>query len=99
MFIGYLFMILGQAGVLTGFNFCMNVVSTTWFAGLIFMFEIWFQLDRRREIPFKSPPTKVSHHQYMEMVEAGHDVAVIDDLVVDLTKYHFHHPGGAFVLK
>jgi cytochrome b involved in lipid metabolism len=51
------------------------------------------------EIQFKSPPTKVSHHQYMEMVEAGHDVAVIDDLVVDLTKYHFHHPGGAFVLK
>ena len=35
----------------------------------------------------------------MEMVEAGHHVAVIDDLVVDLAKYHFHHPGGAFVLK
>lgn len=99
MFIGYLFMIGGQAGVLTGFNFCMNVVSTVWFAGLILIFEIWFQFDRRREIQFKSPPTKVSHHQFMEMVEAGHQVAVIDDLVVDLAKYHFHHPGGAFVLR
>ena len=92
-------MIGGQAGILTGFNFCMNVVSTVWFAGSILLFEIWYQLDRRREIQFKSPPTKVTHHQYMEMVEAGHDVAVIDDLVVDLTKYAFHHPGGAFVLK
>lgn len=77
----------------------MDVVSTIWFGGIILLFEIWYQFDRRREIQFKSPPTKVSHHQFMEMVEAGHHVAVLDDLVVDLAKYHFHHPGGAFVLK
>ena len=42
MFVGYLFMALGQAGIYTGFNFCMNVVSIVWFAGLILGFEIWF---------------------------------------------------------
>lgn len=62
MFVGYLFMAGGQAGIYTGFNFCMNTVSIAWFAGLLLMFEIWFQLDRRREIQFTSPPTKVTHH-------------------------------------
>jgi len=33
------------------------------------------------------------------MVESGHKVAVIDDLVVDMEKYLFYHPGGAFVLE
>jgi len=50
MFTGYLFMIGGQAGILSGFNFCMDVVSTVWFGGLILIFEIWFQYDKRREI-------------------------------------------------
>jgi cytochrome b involved in lipid metabolism len=35
----------------------------------------------------------------MEMVESGHQVAVIDDLVVDMEKYYFYHPGGKFVLS
>lgn len=99
MFIGYCFMVGGQAGILTGFNYCMNLVSTMWFVGILTCFEVWFQLDRRKEIPFKAPHTKVTHHQFMEMVEAGHHMVVLDDLVIDLRKYHFHHPGGAFVLK
>lgn len=95
---GYIFIHLGHWGIWTGGGPDQTLCTIVWFYGLILLFEIWHQFDRRKEIPFRTPPTKISHHQFMEMVESGHQVAVIDDLVVDMEKYLFYHPGGAFVL-
>lgn len=95
---GYIFIHIGHWGIFTGGGIRQTLTTVFWFYGILFLFEIWHQFDRRREIPFKTPPTKISHAQFMEMVESGHKVAVIDDLVVDMEKYLFYHPGGAFVL-
>ena len=62
---GYFFIHLGHWGIISGGNTTQTITVVVWFYGLIALFEIWHQFDRRKEIPFKTPPTKISHDQFM----------------------------------
>ena len=61
--------------------------------------EIVHQLKLRREVPFIRPEAAMSKTEFEKAIANGRKLVLLDELVLDITKFIDQHPGGRFVLN
>ena len=52
-----------------------------------------------REDPFFKHERNMSVEEFEEAIAAGEKLVVLDEVVLDISKYIDFHPGGKFVLE
>ena len=61
--------------------------------------EIAFFWFKKQETKFKSPQETISHQEFLHRVHVSKEqLVLLDDLVLDVSRFMDNHPGGKFVL-
>ena len=68
------------------------------FIGLLLGGELWYQYMMRTEIPFTKVDKVMSPQEFEKRIEQGEKLVILDDMVLDVSKFYTLHPGGTFVL-
>ena len=68
------------------------------FVLVIIASEGFYQVDIRKESTFNEPHIVIKKEEFDERVKEGEQLVILDDLVLDISKYKPNHPGGRFVL-
>ena len=65
---------------------------------ILITLEMIYQLFMKMDIKFKDKDEDLSQEEFQERIRAGEWLVVIDDLVLDVSKYARYHPGGMFLI-
>jgi Cytochrome b5-like Heme/Steroid binding domain len=105
---GYLILFVTQVTLVTGglayadrgYSLAKSLViaEIVVFSFLVLIFEIFFQIYKRKEQPFKEVGEIISRDDFDARVAEGEHLVLLDDLVLDVSKFKSEHPGGQFVL-
>ncbi len=69
---------------------------------LVVIFEVFHYKSKQGEVTFTGGDgglIYITKDEFNQRLAEGENLALIEDLVVDLSKYKFNHPGGKFVLE
>mmetsp|Transcript_3678 Transcript_3678/g.3606 ORF Transcript_3678/g.3606 Transcript_3678/m.3606 type:complete len:189 (+) Transcript_3678:146-712(+) len=61
--------------------------------------ELVFQWYKRRNVIYITPMINISNEQFAIRVKQGEELLILEDLVLDISKYKYRHPGGRFSLE
>jgi Cytochrome b5-like Heme/Steroid binding domain len=105
---GYLVIFVSQVTLVTGglayaerghtLARILVILEVILFAILVIVFEIFFRNYRGKEQPFKEVNEIISRADFDERVAAGHHLVLLDDMVLDVSRFRSEHPGGQFVI-
>jgi cytochrome b involved in lipid metabolism len=76
-------------------------VSIAQFLALVLLFaalETRHQCLIRRKEPFVKPKKIMDSQDFEERVNKGEKLMILDDLVLDVSEFINHHPGGKFFI-
>jgi hypothetical protein len=74
------------------------ILEVILFSVLVLIFEICFQVYKRKEQPFKEVQERISRQEFDEMIARGEKLVLLDDMVLDVRKFRSEHPGGQFLI-
>ena len=77
----------------------ITVGIVTFFFGVLIVGEIIHRKTLNKIVPFKEVEEKINEVEFRRQISQGKDLVLLDDMVLDVTKFIFHHPGGKFLLK
>ena len=84
----------------TNSNATLGIISLILFFLVILCAETYYQIIKRRPAVFDNQRQfSIGINQLNERLAIGQELVVLDDLVLDISKYKFYHPGGLFVLE
>jgi cytochrome b involved in lipid metabolism len=63
------------------------------------VFEIWHQITLRGETPYQKSEKLITSDELEYRVEKGEKLVILDDMVLDVSNWMIHHPGGRFVIE
>ena len=69
------------------------------FFTLLAIGEIVYQVRLRRTVDFVEPTVSMSAEVFQQALTNGRKLVILDELVLDVTKFIDQHPGGRFVLS
>ena len=75
------------------------IASSMIFLVLIFVMEITYQIIKRRESPFKKTNNIISINEFYSRIRKGDYLVILDDMVLDMSKFRWNHPGGNFTIE
>lgn len=61
--------------------------------------ELYYWLMLRREDPFVQPKLVISQSEFDNRLKRGEQLVVLDNLVLDVSRFKNNHPGGRFLLE
>jgi hypothetical protein len=65
---------------------------------LLATFEIFYQLYKKKEQPFREVHERIPRHEFDEMIARGEKLVILDDMVLDVRRFRSEHPGGQFLI-
>ena len=63
------------------------------------MFEIIYRINKYQDADFAPPKKVIDEETFERWVKAGEKLVLLDDMVLDIGAFAYHHPGGAFLLE
>ena len=69
----------------------------TFFVVLI-IFETVFRIIRSKEDTFKDPDREVTYEEFRARIDRGEELVILDDLILDVSRFRYNHPGGNFLI-
>lgn len=105
---GFLLIALSQITILLGTlyynsmygsNTSNGIINICVFYGLLIVIEIIHQIFKRQETPFKTCRVFITSEEFDQRITQGEKLVLLDDLVLDVSKYCDNHPGGKFLLE
>jgi hypothetical protein len=66
---------------------------------VFFIMEIIYRWRIRFDCEFIEPQDIMTLDEFKERVELGEKLVLLDDLVLDVKRYSYYHPGGFFALE
>jgi len=75
---------------------CCNYV---FYIFLLAILECQHRAWLRKEEPFVKVQKNMNIHEFEEAVASGDQLCILDEFVLDVSKFTKHHPGGQFVIK
>lgn len=111
--LGYLFILGGQGGLITGIKMQrpdmgidtpIEWIQLAVLVVIVITFEIWHQRAANTEIPFKaaivsSENRLITSVEFESLIRSGQELVIIDDMVIDVSRFMLQHPGGQFSLR
>lgn len=76
----------------------MSIAGFVIIFALVALFEILHQNYKRKEQPFADTEKLISRNEFDERIKRGEQLVLLDDLVLDVSRFKYEHPGGAFLL-
>lgn len=61
--------------------------------------EFYFRRYRKVYVPYNDPKLEMSSEEFYERVKRGEKLVLLNDMVLNVSKYMFNHPGGKFVIS
>jgi len=61
--------------------------------------ELRHQRIMMEEVPYVTPRTVMTLHQFEDLLRQGRKLMILDDLVLDVGEFYKVHPGGKFVIE
>ncbi|CDW73069.1 cytochrome b5-like heme steroid binding domain containing protein [Stylonychia lemnae] len=61
--------------------------------------EITFQVQKRRIGQYDNIDRVITVQDFKERIRRGHELVILDDMVLDVSQYQFNHPGGRFTIS
>jgi len=77
----------------------LGIVNVVLFFSVLFIAEVIFRAIRRKETPFVSPSKTMKIADFDNLIQSGHKLVILDDLVLDVSQYMPEHPGGKFLIE
>ena len=74
------------------------ILEVILFSVLIITFEIFYQVYKRKEQPFRDVPERIPRHEFDERIARGDKLVLLDDMILDVRKFRSEHPGGQFLI-
>jgi hypothetical protein len=76
----------------------MNWISMIWF---IVVMEIIYRKLKSLDSDFITPELKevIDEKTLEKRIILGQKLVILDDMVLDISDFAYHHPGGAFLLE
>ncbi len=74
-------------------------LSFGFFIIMLIVGEIVYQCNMFKHVPLKEIDTVMTPKEFESRVEKGELLVILDDLVLDCSKFVAYHPGGKFVLQ
>ena len=71
----------------------------TFFFGILIVGEIIHRKTLNKIVPFKEVEEMIDEEEFRKQISEGKDLVLLDNMVLDVSKFIFHHPGGKFLLK
>jgi len=106
--LGYIVILVSQVALLTGgiaysgrghpLAKTLVILEVILFAILVLLFEILYQVYRRKEQPFRDVQERITRQDFDIMVARGEKLVLLDDMVLDVAKFKSEHPGGQFLI-
>ena len=69
------------------------------FFTVVIFTEIAYQIFLRGTYPFKKSPNIVTVESFENRVAGGEKLVILDDMVLNVEKFMYLHPGGKFVIE
>ena len=66
------------------------------FYSLFAITEVAFHIYRRKKFSLKNPQLTMTRDDFRKNCEAGQELVILDDLVLDVGDFARYHPGGYF---
>ena len=77
----------------------LGIIHFVLFFSLLFICEVIFIIVKRRETPYKAVTTKMTLSQFNDLVKEGQQLVILDDMILDVSRFKTNHPGGKFVIE
>ena len=105
---GYLVLLVSQVALLTGglayadrgnaLAETLVIFEVILFSVLVITFEIFFQVYKKKEQPFREVQARIPRHEFDERIRNGEKLVILDDMVLDVRRFRSEHPGGQFLI-
>jgi len=76
-----------------------GIISLIIFFIFVIAVEIVFQVMKRKETPYITPSQNISIEEFNIRIRKGDELVILDDMILDVSKFKSHHPGGRFVIN
>ena len=69
--------------------------------GIVVFFEMVYRIMKSRNYDFVTPKLKnvIDEEMFEKRISEGIQLVILDDMVLDISDFAYHHPGGAFLLE
>eukprot|EP00347_Sterkiella_histriomuscorum_P018766 403344262 len=68
------------------------------FYTVLITYELTFRFVHRKNTKFISHPNKMTVQEFEDRIKKGEQLVLMNHLVLDISRYKFSHPAGAFVI-
>lgn len=77
----------------------LGIAHLAGYLGLLAIFELIYQLLKlRKPIAFDNTDKTMTLDEFENRIKNGQKLVILDDLVLNVAKFRFYHPGGKFSL-
>ncbi|CDW77349.1 cytochrome b5-like heme steroid binding domain containing protein [Stylonychia lemnae] len=106
---GYILIVLSQLAMISGvFEYnhqspsalrsLLGILDIIVFFGIWGAMEFYFRRHREDYVPFIDKKIEMSSEEFYDRIKRGEKLVLLNDMVLNVSKYQFNHPGGKFVI-
>ena len=77
----------------------LGILDIIVFFGLWGVMEFFHRRHRDTYIPYKNVKHEISSEEFYDRINKGEKLVLLNDMVLNVTKYMYNHPGGKFVIS
>lgn len=77
----------------------LGIAHICTFFGLFVIIEVMFRILRNQESPMKDTIVVISNEDFNKRLLKGEKLVIFENLVLDVSRYQYSHPGGKFVIN
>jgi len=77
----------------------LGILDIIVFFGLWGLMEFYFRRYCKVYVPYDDPKLEMSSEEFYDRIKKGEKLVMLNDMVLNVSKYQFNHPGGKFVIS
>lgn len=83
----------------SGLRSLLGILDIIVFFGLWAIFEFFYRRLRDEYVPFKDIKHEMSSDEFYDRINKGEKLVILNDMVLNVSKYMYNHPGGKFFIS
>eukprot|EP00347_Sterkiella_histriomuscorum_P019560 403341168 len=107
---GYFLLFISQVAMISGvFEYnhmnpsalrsLLGILDIILFFGALSILEYFFRRFRESYVPYEESKLEMGSYEFYQRInESGEKLVILNDMVLNVSKYMFNHPGGKFVI-
>lgn len=76
----------------------LGIIDIIVFFGLLGLMEFFHRRNQQDYVPYNEYKYEMSSEEFYTRISNGEKLVLLNDMVLNVSKYMFNHPGGKFVI-